>query len=677
MWQEQLDYFWDGGRRLAIGGFEGAERALPLAARPALTVVSARDPAFAAEPTLIEAVDAARWRSDIVLFDLPAEHSFLLLTAADGSTLTLALGAERDQPSGGEYRLLMTLLPEGNGAEPQFRIMSLPTRGDVERLAREQTATAGARLVWAIGQRRAFEQGPDGGLILRLAPARRMFPAWQSRLLLEARALETEAAADTREAPFAIMQHWVGENGAPRAALRLRIPDSLEESATLLGRTCVAMALGQRRRLRGWMQEQKAAGEPVIDPLGVEDIRQATGDPAEHPDAVEASDAVIVANLLNLLLDPAAPEADGVAVRRGVDRNGAGLGETIDIDFYGAALGDEVGLVCPAARTGDLGAAPVDPGGPPFARLFRIEADGLTPRRLDDDLLLDELMRRAEAASARMSTGVAARAFAERAAGLKGRREKLVSAFNEALTRAGLSGRFSAVGLWDLFEPLQQASFVALARDAAAPARIESMGGYGAYRVDPAVTAALAKGGPLAQTAPQGRIGAEGRGPAPLPARYAAACGAEGMAPPGLDAAAQLAVLRALMRDDDAPVLREARIGLSPDPALRREAERAARTLADAAAVERAIVHFEKHRDSRSVAALADYLAARRAGRWVSANSAPTLAALMQRAGVEAEAEQTRVAAGMTAAAAAPPPPVPPPVPAEKPKGFFRRLFGG
>ena len=33
MWREQFDYFWDGRRRLAIGGFDGAERAPAGAAR--------------------------------------------------------------------------------------------------------------------------------------------------------------------------------------------------------------------------------------------------------------------------------------------------------------------------------------------------------------------------------------------------------------------------------------------------------------------------------------------------------------------------------------------------------------------------------------------------------------------------------------------------------------------
>jgi hypothetical protein len=221
---------------------------------------------------------------------------------------------------------------------------------------------------------------------------------------------------------------------------------------------------------------------------------------------------------------------------------------------------------------------------------------------------------------------------------------------------------------------LQQANFAALVTEAPAPARgaLQQAGGYAAYGADPALAALVSRGGPLMQNV---RFSGEPRGAVSLAARYAAACGAEGMLPPGLDVAAQLAALRALSQEEDARILRDARIGLSPDPVQRRAAALAARHLVDIAAIERAIAHFERGRDLESASALADYLAARRAGRWVSTASAPALAALIARAGVEREEEQTRIAAGMSAAASSPraaetPPP-------QKPKGFFKRLFGG
>ncbi|MEF3368153.1 hypothetical protein V3H18_16580, partial [Methylocystis sp. 9N] len=245
-----------------------------------------------------------------------------------------------------------------------------------------------------IGARRALERA-DARLVIRLAPARRVFPAYQSRLVLEAAAFEA-AAADAREAPFAIMEHWLREGAAPRVILRLRIPDSIEESAALLGRCSVALAMNQRRRLKGWTLDQRVAGEPTVDPLTFDDLRQATGELQEHPDAVETAEPIVVANLLALLIDPDEVDAEGIALRRGLEKNAPGMGETVEIEFYGAALGDDVGLVCPAATAGDIAIAPHDPGGPPFARLFRVEGDGLAPRRAtEDEALLDELMRRA------------------------------------------------------------------------------------------------------------------------------------------------------------------------------------------------------------------------------------------------------------------------------------------
>jgi len=640
MWREQFDYYWDGRRRLAIGWFEGAERTPAAAARPELAIVSARDERFTHAPTLVDVVDAARWRARILVVDLPPEHRFVRLTAADGTELILALAAERDLPQGGDWRLLLTMLPDAGGADPvAFKLAALPARGDVERLSREQTAAAGARLVWAIGQRRVVERA-DGALVIRLGPARRVFPAYQSRIVLEASPFETSAAGDAREAPFAIMEHWLREPGAPRVILRVRIPDSIEESASLLGRCSVALAMNQRRRLKGWTLEQRAAGEPAVDPLSFEDLRQATGDTQEHPDAAETAEPIVVGNLLALLVDPDEAEVDGVVLRRSREKSAPGAGETVEIEFYGAALGDDVGLVCPAAGPGDLGVAPVDPGGPAFARLFRVEGDGLTPRRAtEDEGLLDELMRRA-ADAARAATGAAARAVAERAAGLRGRRDKLVASLNGALARAEVAARFDPPGLWDALEPLAQASFAALVIGAPGPARarLQQFGGYGAFCADPALAAAVAQGGDFAQTARPAGGAAQTRGALSLLARYLDACGAHGMAPGGIDATQEARLMRALLKEPDVAALRDARILLALDDSVRREAAHASHHIADAIAVERARMHFREVGAKDAADILGAYLESRRTGGWTPPHEAPTLAALVARADIELDA---------------------------------------
>jgi hypothetical protein len=658
MWPEQLDYLWDGRRRLAIGRFDADD-----APFPQLTVISARDDAFAIAPTLVDVIDPARWRARVAFLDLPLDHRHLRITSVDGTRVTLELAQTTDDASGGVWRLVLLLLPESaNEGEVGFANASLSLRGDVERLAREQTMAAGARLVWAIGQRRISLRDEDGALRLRLAPATRVFPAEQSRLAIEALPLDMETAADTRVAPFAIMQHWLAENGAPRAILRLRLADSLEESAGLLGRIAVVLALRQRLRLDIWSQRQKQAGEAAVDPLTFPDIRQAVGDPLEYPDAVGTGDALVVVNLLSLILDPDVGDAAGVAVRRVGGARNSLTGETIEIDFYGAALGDDVGLVCPSAAPGDIAVTPVDPGGAPFARLLRIEGDGLVARRVaEDDPLLDEMLRRASGA-ARATGAAAARAMSERAAGLRGRRERFVDALNRDLARANVSGRFNASGEWDVLDPLLQTSYAALA--VTAPAEPVRLGGFAAYTADPALFGALARGGDLARLAGPLNARGDSRPRVSLTERYLAACGSSGLEPADMSVDSQAHMLPALAYRDDGAALQAARVSAPLEASDWRETVLAARTLADADAIRAAIDDFETGRDADAAAALRDYLAFRQAGDYLPADHAAVLAALVARAGVVRE--QARARAEFETANP----------PQEKPKGFFRRLFG-
>ncbi len=666
MWQERLDFFWDGGRRLALGFFDGDDGGRDTAPQPQLTIVSARDEAFLHGPALVDVVDAARWRSRIVFVDLAADHRFVRFTAPDGGRLVIELSRASDLPEANDWRLLMLLAPEpGGGDAIDLRVAALSARGDLDQLAREQIAAAGARLVWAIGQRRAVTTDDDdaNASLARLTPATQVYPLEHNRLTFEAKPYDLETAADMREAPFAIMQHWLAENGAPHAVLRLRLTESFEESASLLGRTSVAMALRQRQRLANWTQVQRQAGEPVVDPLTFDDIRKATGEPTEHPDAAEAGEAVVVVNLLNLILDHMIAGPGGVAARRvGGNRGGTGGGETIEIDFYGASLGDDVGLVSPSASAGDLGVVPSDPGGSPFLRLLRVEVDGLVPRRInDDDPLLDEMLRRATGA-ARAPSGAAARIVAERASAQRSRRDTLVAALNATLTRASAMERFENAGKWDLFDPLLLTSFAARAAMGPVP------GGFAAYAADPALAIALSRAGALSVA---------GVSPSPRDSRFApsllnrmfAALGLSGMAPidanDDMDAAAQSVILQKLTTSSpDAAALRDAHIRLPAGTAHWDETVKAARRLGDRSVIDVAQTHFAAHGDQEAATALADYLAWREAGNWLPAEDAAVLAALIARA----ENESAEARARAEAAALAPPP--------EKPKGFFRRLFG-
>jgi hypothetical protein len=664
MWREQLDVFWDGERRLLLGFHDAEEAGAPKRPRPDLTIVSAPDASFSGRTAFVDHLDAARWRAGPCVVDAPPGHLHLALLASDGAELRLAL--EKNRSGVGDWRLALTLLPESGGAsQPAVqRVLSFSQRGDFERFAREQIALAGNRLAWACAQRRALTRADGEAWTLNLWPARQVFPLARARLAIEPLPLSFEEYEDRREAPFAIMDQWLRESGAPRPILRLRLPDSLDESAHLLSRVCVVLVMQQRRRLRDWAREQKDAGEPVVDPLGVEDIRQAVGEPHEQPDAVWSNESIVVANLLRLLTAPDETPFDGFALRRQAQASAPGApGAVLDLDFFGAALGDDIGLVSGVAEAGDLSAAPRDPGGASAIRLFRVEGDGVVARKLgEEDPLLEEILRRAADQDA-APTGQMVRAVAERAAGLQARRERLAQSFNAALARADYPGRLDGAGAWEALDPVLLAGFTALIREASAAGRsfAARLGGYRAFRFDPSLFAALTRRPEWAEGAP----GPSNAGiDAPLVYRFARACGAEGLIAPELSVAEQARVFDFLMETPEPRILRGARLQLGgddPDPAA------LARALNDASAVEDAAAFFESEGEASSAELLRRYLDDRASGAWTPLARAAPLARLV------AAATEARKRAESSPPEAAP---LPPPAP----RGLLavvRGFFGG
>ena len=140
------------------------------------------------------------------------------------------------------------------------------------------------------------------------------------------------------------------------------------------------------------------------------------------------------------------------------------------------------------------------------------------------------------------------------------------------------------------------------------------------------------------------------------------------MAPAGVDATQEARLMRALLKEPDVAALREARVALAIDDGVRREAAKAARFIVDAAAVERARAHFTEAGAMDAADMLDAYLDLRRAGGWAPPHEAPTLAALVARAGVELDV------ARLEAESLAQAPPA-----QERSKGLFaamRGLFG-
>lgn len=602
--------------------------------RPDLTVISARDAAFANAATLIDVVDARRWRGGHCVLELPRDHAHVSLRSPDGAELRCSLVGEESSLSGGELRLLLIEAAE----HPQlpttsFRLAPIAARGDLERLARDQIIRSGQKLVWAISQRRQSERRDGATALIRISPAQRAFPTHQSRIVLESIEPPVGRGASTLKAPFAIMESWLSENGAPCPALRLRIPNAPDQNALMLSRTAIVLVLHQRRRFRDWLRERREAGEPVADPLDCDDVRQATGHALERPEAVEADGSIIVHNLQNVIANLETGSFDGLFVTR-LPEGGAESGAVVDIHFFGAALGDDVGLVSTAADAGDFGVVPSDPGGAPHARLFRVESDGLRPRKMtDEDGLLDEILRNA-ADEERGATAGPTRSNGDRATSVQGRREKLIGAFNASLASAGHAGRFEAARFWDIFEPILMSSFVALATDATPEARavLARIGGYDAYRRDPSLAQAALRRHELAKGLDEEGFREYCGAAAPLPHRFVAACGLSGLVTASADLLAQLEIWRLLAQPAVAPRVVKARISLGRAKDVA-DIARVAELLCDEAVVERAAIYCDDLGDLQEQAqSLRDYLTGRRDGEWIAFDAASRLSVIVDEA---------------------------------------------
>ncbi len=626
MWQERVDAFWDGKRGLALGFFD-EETVAAEGARPEIAVFAAATEAMD-DAELVDLVAPERWRCGCQLFELPRGRRYVALHAAGGAELRLELCDDKLGLVGGEWRLLFIELPDsGLQTAPAFDASSLSARGDLARYAQERILRSGPKLVWALGQKRTSERSADAIVVQRLEPAQRLFPAQQSHLAVEARELREQREEAPPRAPFAIMEHWLREGGAPCATLRLRFA-SFSQGDAFLKRASAFLVMQQRRAFRDWAREQRRQGEPIADPLTCDDIRVALARPQERLDAVERSGAVVVHNLARLIGARNASPADGVSARRSVEE--AGPGAVVDLAFQGAALGDDVGLVSACPDGGDFEVLPVDPGGVRHARVFRLGFDGLSARAMqEDDPLLEEILRLAAEAERGAELGASE---AKRAAPLQERRESLVASLNRALGAAGYGERFDPTRKWSELDPLRFWSFCALVAGCPAAGRAElvARGGFEAFRADPALTQALA-GQPdlrLAEAAPR-RAGEEARS---LVHRYAAALGLAGVIAPRADAATQLGAYRLLRQTPLARELATAHLSLDEPSFDAAALADTAATLSNEAMVERAVIYCDDWGFPEKGEALRAYLERRREGQWTSAAEGARLAVIVAEA---------------------------------------------
>lgn len=416
------------------------------------------------------------------------------MTSGDGKTVTIRLVADLALVAETKTQILMALVDKNEGdGDILLELKPLESNDSLISAIRREITQQSSKLLWALSQSHVYERFEENDWLLWLAPATRVYPSTQARIVILPQPLDLHASADMRQAPFSIMQHWLNENGAPRAIIQIRLPQTLEDTTQLLRRVYAFIAMRQRQRLNIWNQLQKLNGAPQIDPLNLIDLRTATGRFDECPDTVASDGSISIVNLLRLILDPEKYAGHGIAVRRqAISEGNRKNGEIVEVDFFAATLGDDVGLVCPTAMVGDLLIAPVDPGGPEKLRLLRFSPDGLQPLRArEDDPLAGEIINYVMQVSQATS-------FQSQ---LRKCRECFTALLNKSLTGVLTISPFDLSDAWEGLDPLMQLSYARLVSRIAPMKRqrLFALGGYLAYAADPALATALATSGKFSE----------------------------------------------------------------------------------------------------------------------------------------------------------------------------------
>ena len=488
MWRERLEAFWDGGASLVLGFFGVSDIAALIAPRHEFVITSCANKEFNSGVTLIDLIDIRTSPSKFWVITLPPRHEHVSIRVREGDELLLHLVRE-NEVVGGEWRLLMTELPQP-GRDEFFRIAAVAAATKADRFEGEQIKRSGDRLVWALRQKRQVEYLGRVPAAMRISPSRRVWPSRESSVTIEA--VEPIAGRPNRTdvAAFALLDLWQREV-PPKVAIRIRVSGTGDDIEASLRRMWVVHVMNQRRHLRDWIRTQRRAGDPIINPLTFEDVRNALNDPDELPNAIDAPHWAALFNLSHALTVGDEVEEDGATIRPLPRTASPGGTVAIEMEFFGATLGDDVGIVSNWARDGDIVVYPEDPGGSQKARLLRVGIDGLASGAFDDnDPALHEVLARA----ADLEADVAHEPGEVRTTEADARQSSFIALLKSQVRSPALISSI-AQSRWDDLAPIAVAELacIAAAGGPAAEEVLQRIGGYAAFRLDPVIASIVAR----------------------------------------------------------------------------------------------------------------------------------------------------------------------------------------
>jgi hypothetical protein len=633
MW-ERLEAFWDGEHSLLLGVFDG--NAAPFGPVGELAVFSHREFGEDAGSTLLDIVPADR-RPGYWLVRLPPEHRHINIRTADagaGPELQISLVLP-PFIAGGSWNVLVANAPASPNEDVDFRTARRAATANPDRLYESQLRESGGRAVAALLQHRS-EQRDGQSLHIQLAPLRVVWPQQHARILIE----PVERPSPSRREryrdfvpAFSILELWLRES-PPAITIRVFPGEIGGPADMLLARIAVVHVMHQRWHLREWRRQRREAGDPSVDLLTIEEMRGILGDVGAGPAAAMSKEPIVAFNLYSALsaAQPEALSADGIHVRQG----GAPGSKWAEIEFPGAALGDDVGLVCNWADENDITVRPQDPGGTPQARLFRVTDSALSPIAVDAKYrLLDEVLRLAgdhEIGAPPKQTGEG---------GTPADRTAVTALFDSFTARLrGRGADVIDVARGQGWQAISAAVYVAAAtiRGSKSVEAAERIGGYQTFESDPAIVGAVARNPELVEGVSISLAVRPRTVSSHLAHRLANWLGMPNLVETDLAPDAQIAAWRVLRNPGTAGKLTATRITLAGAAEVMPLADWVADVLSDESVLPKVIVSLRDRgetsglstEEARAPAALGDALAGyvqrRRRGEWTSLPDAAALA---------------------------------------------------
>lgn len=614
MWRERLDAFWDGGSSLVLGFFGVGDIASLVAPRHELIVTSSAGTDFKSGVTLLDVIDLRASPSKFWVMTLPPRHTHVSIRAREGEELLLQLVRETEIV-GGEWRFLMTELPEP-GRHDLFRVAAIAAATKSDRFENEQIKRSGDRLVWALRQKRQIEYVGRVAATMRLSPSRRVWPSHEGSVTIEA--IEPIVGRPNRSdsAAFALVDLWQREV-PPKIAMRIRVSGASDVIEASLRRMWVVHLMHQRRHLRDWIRTQRRAGDPIINPLTFEDLRNALNRPDELPNAVDAPHWAALFNLSHVLKAQQEVEEDGATIRPLSKARSPGGTTSVEIEFFGATLGDDVGIVSNWARDGDIIVSPEDPGGSLKARLLRVGVDGLVPATLDDrERLLDEVLARA----ADLEADISHEPGEGQAKESDIRQNAFITLLKSRLRSPALISSV-AQSHWDDLAPLAIAQLASIVEAAGAPAEeaLQRIGGYATFRLDPVISSTLARRPDLIADVPSDLLGERHDTSGHLARRLGGVRGTPQLVSQNLDVPRQINAWRVLTESGIAQQLTAARISIAGPNEIISEARAILATLSEESQIEECAESLEDQAADLTLEQGAESAAAREAAEQAEA----------------------------------------------------------